>query len=182
MTLLPCMAINVRCYCCKLFKDQMSRPPHKQTEPLTRTQHQACCMQLQGIQQDPMLVERSNIRTIPLLTASEIGVVWNLHLSNHQHIQREERVTMTVYSQLMVCPRCNCQIQLSAQIRIKRTRAGVMVTPKRIYIVRAPFSRQLLRHTQPREQDSCEPVTYYILVKVHMGETVSRETYWEITV
>ena len=158
----------------------MSQPPHKQTQPLMRSQCQAHFMQ--GIQHDPMLVKRSGIRTVPLPTPCGIGIVWDVHLSNHQHPRREELVTMTIYSRLMACPRCNCQMQVGAQVQIKRTRAGVTVSPKRIDIVRVPVGSQMLRHTRIEEHDICEPLTYYILVKVHIGGTASRETYWKVTV
>ena len=155
----------------------MSWPPHKRTQALTSSRTQFQARSMQGIQQDPMLVERSNIRTVPLPTPSGIGVVWDLHLSDHQHTWREELVTMTIYSRLMGCPRCNCQIQVGAQVKIKRTRAGVTVSPKQIDIVRVPVNSQLLRSTY-----TCEPLAYYILVKVYIGNAVSRETYWKVTV
>ena len=74
-------------------------------------------------------------------------------------------------------------MQLGAHIEIQSTSTGAVVDLliKRHDIVRVPASSQLLRHTQTQD-DICESLTYYSLLKVHMGDAVSRETYWKITI
>ena len=167
----------------------MSRPPHKQSRPLMRRTQ--CQGSMLGIQHHPMLVESSRIRTVALPTAHGIGIVWKILLSNYLQVPREETmsmstVTTTVYSTLMACPRCNCQMQLGCQFKLERIRAGTIVSLKRLYIARVldRLSGQLLRHTRARvgELDVCEPLTFYILVKLQIGDAVSEEVYWRITV
>ena len=74
-------------------------------------------------------------------------------------------------------------MQLGAQIEIQSTNTGAVVDllVKRLDIVRVSTSSQLLRHTQAQD-DTCESLTYYILLKVHIGDTAIRETYWKITI
>ena len=129
-------------------------------------------------------MEKSAVTKVP--TSRGIGVAWNIQvyqINNHQHIPREI-TTVTIYSgQLMACPIRNCLIQLGAQIEIQSMSTGEVVDllVKRLDIVRVPTSSQLLRHTQA-EDDICESPTCYILLKVHIGDTVIRETYWRITI
>ena len=163
----------------------MSQPPHKQSQPLMRRAPRQGFML--GIQHCPTLVESSGTRSVTLPTAHGSGIVWKVLLSNnYQHGLREETVMMTVYSTLMACPRCSCQMQLGCQFKIERTRAGTTVSLKRLDIVRVPVSSWLLRHIQARAGGHyvCEPLTFYILVKVQIGDTcpVSREAYWKVTI
>jgi hypothetical protein len=74
-------------------------------------------------------------------------------------------------------------MQLGAQIKIQNTDADVAadLLIKRLDIVRIPTNNQLFRHVQAQD-DTCEVRTYYILVKVHVGDSVSRETFWKITI
>ena len=162
----------------------MSRPPHKQDQLLSRrTQCQGFML---GIQHCPILVESSGTRSVAIPTAHGTGIVWKVLLSNHLHTHREGTVTMTAYSTLTACPRCNCQMQLGCQFKVESTRAGTTVSLKRLHVVRVPISSRLMRHIQPRtggHYDVCEPLTFYILVKVQIGDTVRGETsYWKVTV
>ena len=86
-----------------------------------------------AIQHHPMLVEGSDIRTVALPTVRGIGIVWKVLLSNYQHALRVETVMMTVYSTVMVRPRCNCQTQLGCQFKLERTRAGTTVAKETRY-------------------------------------------------
>lgn len=159
--------------------------PHKHCQVQSSRRRQS--RDFLGVQQCPTyftLVEKSAVMKVP--TSRGVGVAWNIQVcqtSNHQHILRET-ATITIYSgQLMACPNCNCLMQLGAQIEIQSTSTGAVVDllVKRLDIVRVPTSSRLLRLTQAQD-DVCESPTYYILLKVHIGDTVSRETYWKITI
>lgn len=141
-----------------------------------------------GIQQCPTyftLVEDSAVTKIPIHVSRGIGVVWSAQLVwQTSNINRHIPTTVTIYSsRLMTCPNCSCLIQLGAQIEIQNTSPSIAVDllVKRLDVVRLPINRQSLRYI-PVQDDICEPLTYYILMKVHIGDTVSKETFWKVTI
>ena len=159
-----------------------SPSPHKHTQSSRGTVVHG----LLGIQQHPQhFLENSAIAMIlNLPTTDGIGVVWNIHVSGSHQLPFGGEI-VTIYSKPMTCPNCNCQLQVGAQIESQRSRDGTVidVSIKRLDIARISvhIGSQLLRLARSGAHDTCEPLTYYILVRVQVRDRLNK-TYWKITV
>ena len=170
----------------------MSQPLHKQASAVKERPRYHCIQSswFQWHHSGPIIIKNSALTRFATLTPSVMGIVWKIQMQQLEgsHFRIEEAAPrVLVYSSPVVCPNCSCQIHFSAHIDIQSNSTGelVDVSLRKIYILRVPASTRdrFLRHIICAQHDFCRPLTYYILVKVHMeGDRGSREiTYWKIT-
>ena len=165
---------------------EAQQSPHKETQSSRKKQSHVFL----GIQQCPAYFTLHDDSAVTKVATSRgVGVVWSIRLSrqtnNSQHIPRETTSTATIYSgRLLACPNCSCLMQLGAQIKIQNTSSGVAVDLliKRLDIVRIPTGNRLFRYVLAQDNCCCEIKTYYIIVKVHFGDSISRQTFWKFTI
>ena len=172
----------------------MSQPLHKPASETERTRFhsiQSSCIQWHH---SGLIIIKSSCALTRVLTLrpSVMGIVWNIQMRQleENHFRIEENAApraIIVYSSPVVCPNCRCHIQLGAHIEMQTNSTGELeaVLLRQVDIVRVPESTcdRFLRLQRAREHGFCKPLTYYILVKVHMeGHRENREAmYWKIT-
>ena len=171
----------------------MSQPLHKQASAANESA-QYHCIQSSWIQwhhSGLIIIIKNSASRVSTLTPSVMGIVWKIHMQqlegSYFRIDETTPHAVIIYSSPVVCPNCQCYLQLGAHIEMQPNRTGELeaVLLRQVDIVRVPASAcdRVSRLRCAREHGFCKPLTYNIQVKVHMeGDGENRETtYWKIT-